>query len=147
MIAALLVSAAAAASPIAQAPLRPLAFLIGHCWASSGSKERDKHCFEPVYGGQHVRDRHAVTVDGKEVYAGETLYSTDGKGVVFTYWNSLGGLGTGMAVLNGDEWRFSGSIHGMPGATEQPMAVTWKIRPDGYEVTGSGSPEIFKLAD
>ena len=94
-----------AASPAAlsEPPLQPWAALVGHCWAgpAPGNAGTDKHCFESVYGGQHVRDRHSVTVNGKEVYAGESVYSAKGSQVIFTYWNSLGGLGTGTAVVAG----------------------------------------------
>jgi hypothetical protein len=53
-----------------------------------------------------------VTVCGKSVYEGETIYSARGGQVIFTYWNSLGGLGTGTASLAPDLWRFSGTVHG-----------------------------------
>ena len=48
-----------------RAELEPLRFLLGHCWRGefrNGSV--DVHCFESVYGGQHVRDRHEVTGSG-----------------------------------------------------------------------------------
>src|SRR4051794_28350633 len=102
MITWLLVLAASPAA-LAEPPLQPLAALIGHCWTgpAPGNAGTDKHCFESVYGGQHVRDRHSVTVNGEEVYAGESVYSAKGPQVIFTYWNSLGGLGAGKAVGGG----------------------------------------------
>lgn len=140
---------AAAASPIAQAPLQPFAPLIGHCFAgpAPGGKGIDRHCFENVYGGQHIRDRHVVTIGGKDVYAGETVYSVKGAQVILTYWNSLGGLGTGTATLGAGEWRFNGTIHTTPDGKEQPMAASWKLTPDGYEVMSAGKPTPFKRAD
>ena len=48
-----------------------------------------------------MRDRHVVTVAGKSVYEGETIYSAKGPKVIFTYWNSIGGLGTGEAMIAG----------------------------------------------
>jgi hypothetical protein len=145
-----LLAAAAASAAFAQPPLQPWAALIGHCWSgpAPGNAGTDKHCFESVYGGQHVRDRHSVTVKGKEVYAGETLYSARGAKVIFTYWNSLGGLGTGEATVSGDDWRFSGTIHATAAGAEQPMTAVWKIVPGGYEVSGEGdAPRSFKRAD
>jgi hypothetical protein len=144
--------ALAAASPTAslQPPLQPWAALVGHCFVGEapGNSGTDRHCFESVYGGQHVRDRHVVTAGGREVYAGETLYSAKGPQVIFTYWNSLGGLGTGTAVLGNDEWRFNGTIHATAASAEQPMTATWKTRPDGYEVNAEGgAPRLFKRAD
>lgn len=150
MLKSLLILAAASANPIAQAPLQPWAALVGHCWVGEapGSSGTDKHCFESVYGGQHVRDRHVVTIGGRDVYAGEALYSAKGSQVIFTYWNSLGGLGTGTAVVAGDEWRFSGTIHATATGVEQPMTAVWKLSPKGYEVTAEGGPpRLFKRAD
>jgi uncharacterized protein YndB with AHSA1/START domain len=92
----------------APAPLRPelepLRFLIGHCWRGTfKSGAVDTHCFEGVFGGRHVRDRHEVT--GPEgVYRGETLYSWDSnlKRVEYTYWNSLGGISRGAMAPKGE---------------------------------------------
>jgi hypothetical protein len=136
-IAALLLAGA----PVAQPALAPLATLVGHCWSgpAPGGAGIDTHCFDAVFGGQHIRDRHSVKVAGKQVYAGESIYSVRGVQVVFTYWNSLGGLGTGHADLSGGEWQFGGTIHASPGAPEQPMQAVWKLVPEGYEVSeGSG---------
>src|SRR4051794_15975446 len=105
MIAAFLNLAAASAGLVAQPPLQPWSMLLGHCWTGPAPQDAgvDKHCFDTVYGGQHVRDRHSVTEGGREVYAGETIYSANGPKVIFTYWNSLGGVGTGEAVVSGAE--------------------------------------------
>ena len=135
---------------IAQQPLQPWAPLVGHCFAGPAPVAGgiDKHCFESVYGGQHIRDRHVVTVDGRAVYEGESLYSVHGPKVIFTYWNSLGGLGTGEADLRTDRWKFSGTIHATADAIEQPMTATWTVVPDGYEVSAEGGgPRPFKRAD
>ena len=71
-----LVAAAQAASPDRLAILAPL---VGGCWrAEFSATVADTHCFEAVYNGAHVRDRHEVRDGGKTVYAGETVYSADG---------------------------------------------------------------------
>jgi hypothetical protein len=150
MIASIFVLAAAAATPIAEPPLKPWEALVGHCWAgpAPGNHGIDKHCFESVYGGQHVRDRHVVTVDGRIVYEGEALYSAKGQQVIFTYWNTIGGLGTGTADLAGGNWRFAGTIHATATSPEQPMAAVWTMQRDGYEVDAEGGPpRRFKRAD
>ena len=148
MLAAILLTAAAPAA-LAQPLLRPWSALVGHCFAGSvGKGATDRHCFEAVYGGQHIRDRHSVVSGGKEVYAGETIYSVSGSHVIFTYWNSLGGLGTGSAAIDGGEWRFTGTIHAGPTDPEQPIHSTWKIVPEGYEVRDNPGPaRLFKRAD
>lgn len=147
---ALIAGLTAASAGLAQPALQPLAPLVGHCFAgpAPGNMGTDKHCFEAVYGGQHIRDRHVVTVDGRDVYEGEALYSAKGPQVVFTYWNSLGGLGTGEADLRTDRWQFSGTIHATADGAEQPMTASWTLVPDGYQVTGKdGAPRLFKRAD
>ena len=144
------IAALAAEAVSFQPPLKAFAPLVGHCFAgpAPGDQGTDKHCFESVYGGQHVRDRHVVTVGGRDVYEGETLYSARGQQVIFTYWNSLGGLGTGEAELRTDRWKFTGTIHATADRAEQPMTATWTLVPDGYEVTAEGgTPRLFKRAD
>jgi hypothetical protein len=145
-----LILASAAANLIAEPPLQPWSALIGHCWAGSapGNAGTDTHCFETVFGGQHVRDRHAVVAGGREVYSGESIYSASGTKVVFTYWNSLGGVGSGEAVVKGDQWLFSGTIHATATSGEEPMTAIWTMVPGGYEVReGSAPPRLLKRAD
>ncbi len=61
-----------------RAELEPLRFLVGGCWRGEfRNGALDTHCFESVYGGRHIRDRHEVKgPDG--LYRGETLYSWNG---------------------------------------------------------------------
>lgn len=150
MILLLAILAGNSSVALAQPGLQPLSYLVGHCWAGEapGYAGQDKHCFESVYGGQHVRDRHSVIAAGKEVYAGETLYSVRGVKVIFTYWNSLGGLGTGNAEFNNDTWRFQGMIHATA-TDDQPFSAIWRRVADGYEVIDAPDkkPRLFKRAD
>jgi len=147
MIASILLAAAAAS--LAQPLLEPWAALAGHCWEGPApGKGTDEHCFESVYGGQHIRDRHSVTVDGRVVYSGETLYSVAGSKIIFTYWNSLGGLGTGEARVDGSTWSFDGTIHATASGKEQPMRARWTVGPAGYVVQDvPGASRTFKRAD
>ena len=141
----LFVFLAAAAQPL----LEPWSALVGHCWAGPAPGGGiDTHCFESVYGGQHIRDRHSVTVDGRVVYSGETIYSAAGAKIIFTYWNSLGGLGTGEAVISGPKWSFSGTIHATAAGEEQPMNAVWIVSADGYAVEDKpGISRQFKRVD
>lgn len=86
-----------------RAGLAPLAFLNGWCWRGEfpGGGQVDTHCFEPVYGGQHLRDRHQVT-GGTSLYEGETIYSVTGGQITYVYFNSIGGVSTGSAMPDGD---------------------------------------------
>ena len=148
---ALLAMLVTTSTNMAQPALQPWSYLVGHCWtgAAPGDSGQDKHCFEAVFGGQHVRDRHVVTVGGRDVYVGETIYSAQGPAVIFTYWNSLGGLGTGKASYSAGEWRFTGTIHATANGTEEPMYATWRKVNAGYEVLEApgAKPRLFRRAD
>jgi hypothetical protein len=99
-------------------PLRPLAFLVGSCWTGTfpGGTSTDTHCFEAVFGGMFVRDRHVVR-GGKQPYEGETLYAWDPakQKVTYTYWASDGAISTGTMEARGDTLRFSESYAGNTG--------------------------------
>ena len=140
MLDLLLAAAAAGSSPsLAQAALAPWASFVGHCWSGAApGRGVDTHCFESVYGGQHIRDRHEVKVDGKTVYSGETLYSVDGGDVTFTYWNSLGGVGRGKAVAHGAELDFAGDIRATPSSPSEHFLARWLKTEAGYEVSDEG---------
>jgi hypothetical protein len=75
---------AAPAQPLAA--FKPMAFLVGHCWKGNfpGSTNTDEHCFEWVYGGKFIRDRHVVR--GGPPYQGETIYTADPKTGSVSYW-------------------------------------------------------------
>jgi len=134
MLALMAILAAAASTPAGQPALQPWSYLVGHCWVGDapGGAGQDKHCFESVYGGQHVRDRHVVTVGGRDVYAGESIYSAKGQ-----------------AVFANPEWRCSGTIHATANGREQPMSATWRKVDGGYEVLDEpgAKPRLFKRAD
>lgn len=109
---------------------------VGSCWtADFTAMMRDTHCFEVLYDGAHVRDRHEVKEAGKTVYAGETTYSLDGADTVFTYFNSLGGVGTGKVTRATSTLRFKGSMRGSPDKPPQPIDSEWTIvDADHYDV-------------
>ena len=149
----LAVAAAAAGSgpPLAQPQLNPLASFAGHCWTGQASADGavDTHCFESVYGGQHIRDRHVVTVGGKAVYRGETLYSVEQGNITFTYWSSLGGVGRGTLRAAGAVLNFDGQIRATPQSQRESMATRWRKLSNAYEVTApdGGEPKLFRRVD
>ena len=151
MMITILLAAAAASAPtgLKQSALEPWASFVGHCWSGAApGKGVDTHCFEAVYGGQHVRDRHEVKVGDKTVYAGETLYSVEGGAVTLTYWNSLGGIGRGRATANGAELTFSGEMRGTPNGASEAFAATWHMVDGAYEVSDAGrTKSLFKRVD
>ena len=145
-----LAAAASAPPPMAQAALQPWSDFVGQCWSgpAPGSKAVDTHCFESVYGGQHVRDRHEVKVGDKTVYAGETLYSVDGDAVTFVYWNSMGGVGRGKVSASGPELSFIGAMKATPAGKSESFTATWRKLDGAYEVADDGrSKRLFKRVD
>jgi hypothetical protein len=119
---------AAQAAAVAPAGLTPFDPFVGSCWATDFSATlQDVHCFETMYGGAHVRDRHEVKENGKIIYAGETIYSRNGKGLSFTYFNSLGGIGRGTVEPGGSTLRFKGSMRGSPDKPPQQIDSEWRI--------------------
>jgi hypothetical protein len=124
------------------------ASLLGHCWqAQLTSRDIDTHCFSDMWNGSHVRDRHVVTHDGKSVYEGETIYSFDGKTIVFTYVNSTGGVGGGTATAEGSALAFEGAMRAGPDSAPQPFKTHWRLLDGGYDVVTAGrAPISFRPA-
>jgi hypothetical protein len=150
MILLALAAAASSQPALAQAALQPWSAFVGQCWSgpAPGGKAVDVHCFDSVYGGQHVRDRHEVRVGDKVVYAGETLYSVEGEAVTFIYWNSLGGVGHGKASADGPKLSFSGEMRATPTGASQGFTATWRKLDGAYEVSDAGrSKSLFRRVD
>jgi uncharacterized protein YndB with AHSA1/START domain len=138
---------AAAATPSNAAPaaglrtgLEPMAFLAGHCWRGEIAPGRhDTHCFEPAYGGQHLRDRHVVT-GGPRPYSGETLYSVTPDGVRYTYFNSIGGVSEGGMRPDGDRLDFGIDEYAGPDGRRVTITTHWRrVGPDAYDAVMASS--------
>ena len=148
MIVGMIYLALAANAPALRQGLEPLAFLVGNCWEGEfpGSGEKDVHCFEPVYAGQHVRDRHEVT-GANGVYRGETLYSWDkaAGAVSYTYWNSLGGVSRGTMRPQATQLDFGDEKYRGPDGKEIAMSTFWRrAGDDSYEAVtvSAGAPSM-----
>jgi hypothetical protein len=119
-----------------RAELEPLRFLIGHCWRGEFKDGAvDTHCFDGVYGGQHVRDRHEVKGPGAP-YRGETLYSWDGsaKRVGYTYWNSSGGVSRGTMAATPEGLDFGNETYAGADGRKTVISTMWrKVGADAYE--------------
>jgi hypothetical protein len=147
MLAVLLPGAVLAQSVV---HFQPQAFLAGSCWKGMfpDGKQVDEHCFEWVYGGQFLRDRHTLT-GGKAPYGGETIYFWDAptKSVNSLYINMLGGNSRGtVSVADGvlvfPEEKYS------DGKQEQTFRSSWRREgEDAYIVIAeSKSPDGWKEA-
>lgn len=136
IIATLAGLALATNTPTLRPELAPLDFLVGHCWRGTfASGEVDTHCFEPVFGGQHVRDRHEVT-GGERPYSGETIFSWDAaaRAVAFTYWNTSGGISRGTMRLEGGRLVFGDETYRGPDGREMRISTHWQpIGESAYE--------------
>lgn len=152
-LAALASAAQAPAAPPAASPPAPPAvrlgrpfeameFLVGHCWRGElRAGVEDTHCFERVYGGRFLRDRHEVTGG----YSGETLYSWNqlGGAADYTYWNSVGGVSRGTMRPNGDQLDFGDETYRAADGRTMRIATAWQRRGETqYEVRVSspGNP-------
>ncbi|HEY2395160.1 MAG TPA: hypothetical protein VGH81_04140 [Rudaea sp.] len=90
-------------------PLQPLQFLVGHCWAGDfpNGMGKDTHCFEPMYGGKFIRDKHVLK--GKQGdYLGETTYAFDprAKQIVYWYFSSDGDIDSSSVLPVADGFDF-----------------------------------------
>ena len=132
--------AKSAAPPPLRAELEPLRFLIGHCWRGEFKDGAvDTHCFESVYGGRHVRDRHEVKGPAG-LYRGETLYSWNGaaKQVEYTYWNSSGGVSRGTMAPRADGLDFGNETYTGPDGRKMTISTMWrKAGADAYEAVST----------
>jgi len=126
--------------------LKLLQPVTGKCFvAEVGSGAHDTHCFAPIYGGKHVRDSHRVVLQGKVIYRGETVYSSEGGELRFHYINSLGGAGRGSAQATSTGLSFVGAMRSDAEAASQPMNSEWLWTANGYEVAdGRGKPVTYR---
>jgi len=125
---------AAAAEP-AKDPLQPLQFLVGHCWAGDfpNNMGKDTHCFEPMYGGRFIRDKHVLHGKGPD-YLGESIYAFDPKQkrIVFWYWSSDGDMDSGPVEPVADGLNFAERHLTQP--QDVTMRTHWKrVGDDRYE--------------
>ncbi|MBV9931348.1 MAG: hypothetical protein JO013_10440 [Alphaproteobacteria bacterium] len=134
MIDLLLSAAAAAAAPLLAGPLAPMAPLVGHCWAADlPGGRRDVHCFEAMYGGRFVRDRHEVGGGGAH-YLGETIYGVEHGEIAFTYWSSDGETVRGTMRGDGRRLDFGETAVRNAAGRETGLRTVWLLADDAYDV-------------
>jgi len=120
-------------------PLQPLEFLVGHCWSGkfADGQSTDTHCFESVYGGHFIRDRHVVR-GPKPDYQGESLYWRDGKTqkIQYMYFNSDGGVSNGSMQPQGDRLQFGDEEYTGPDGKVMRFRTIWEKKGEnGYVAT------------
>lgn len=117
--------------------LKALEFLVGWCWTGQfpDGKRTDTHCFESVYEGMHVRDRHVAT-GGSSPYRGESIYSWNNQTeeISFVYWNSIGGVSTGTAKPKGSSIFFPDESYEGPDGQVVKISSAWEnITDDDFD--------------
>jgi hypothetical protein len=126
------------------------AFLAGSCWKGTfpDGKRADEHCFEWIYGGQFLRDRHSVA-GGPAPYGGETIYYFDApsKAVQYLYINVLGGNSRGSVAAEGGVLMFPEEKYS-DGKHEQTYRSSWRRDGDDEYVvlTELKTPDGWKEA-
>jgi hypothetical protein len=148
----LVVSPIAIAEPIEK--LKPMAFLAGHCWKGqfADGKRTDEHCFEWLYGGKALRDKHTVRTPDRPDYVGETTYYYDAaaKRVEWLYIENQGGISRGTMEGADDALVFPPTQYIAEGQT-MTYRVRWtRIGNDAYEAwseaqTKDGWATMFKV--
>jgi hypothetical protein len=135
--------ASAPAAPL-RAELEPLRFLLGHCWRGEFKDNAvDVHCFESVFGGRHVRDRHEVQGPGAP-YSGETLYSwnAEAKRVEYTYWNSSGGVSRGTMAAEPGALVFGDQVYTGPDGRKTTISTRWRrVGAEAYETVSTAGAD------
>jgi hypothetical protein len=137
LLAALCLASLAASAAADETPLRHFDFLAGHCWRGEyeETKAADTHCYTWVFGRKHLRDVHVVSSDGPD-YRGETIYSVDSAsgGVIFRYWNSLGGVSDGRILFEDGVIRAPGEKYtGDGGVTREFRSAMRRLDEFRYE--------------
>lgn len=123
-------------------PFAGMQFLLGHCWQGRFDDGKfDTHCFEPVYSGRLIRDRHEVTGG----YAGETIYNWNAaeNRAEYTYWNVSGGVSRGTMRERGGVLDFGDEVYTSRDGRETRIATTWRrVGDNAYEarITSSADP-------
>jgi len=145
------IAAQSAARTEAPRALEPLAFLAGSCWKGSfpGRATTDEHCFEWVYGGKFLRDRHVVRGDSVP-YEGETVYAWDAtqRRIVWWYIARPGFHSTGDVVADGDLLTFGERV---VAARPRQLRTTWRRSgADAYlvrveELADGGVRELWSM--
>ncbi len=115
--------------------LKPLAFLAGSCWKGpfADRNATDEHCYEWMYGGQYLRDRHIVRGDRKP-YRGETIYFWDAaeNAVGYIYFNSNGGVSRGTLKVEGQALLFPAERYAEGSTTREFSTTLTRENADSY---------------
>jgi hypothetical protein len=134
------------AGAVPDEPFKAMAFLAGHCWKGSfpNQAQTDEHCFEWIYDGRFLRDRHVVHGEGHADYLGETTYYWDpalGQ-IQYLYIENQGGYSRGGVTASGESLVFPPATY-VDNGKEQVYRSRWqRTGDDAYEAVNE-----FKTRD
>ena len=137
--------AKSASPPPLRAGLEPLRFLLGHCWRGEFKDGAvDTHCFESVYGGRHIRDRHEVTGTRRPLSRRDALQLERRGEAGRLYLLEL--VGRGQPRLDGAEGRMrsTSATRPIPAPDGRKMTIStmWrKAGADAYEAVSTGGAD------
>ncbi len=131
--------------------LAPLSFLAGSCWKGTfaGRNVTDEHCFQWIYDGRFLRDRHVVLGDSVP-YEGETTYAWDAphKQIVYWYIARPGFYSQGTVEPSGHTLLFHDNLRT---SQARQLRTTWSgSGPDSYtvrveEISDGKSKELWSM--
>ena len=123
----------------------PVHRAVGLVVAADAAIGNDMHPYRSLVRGLYEangRSRGDAASRFAQVVGGETIYSLDGGTIVFTYVNSLAGVGRGTASADGAVLRFKGSMRASPDKDRQPIDSEWRlVDDDHYEVRSLVPPK------
>ena len=123
-----------------------MAFLAGSCWKGTfaDGQTTDEHCFEWMYDGRYLRDRHIVKAPSKPDYVGETIYywEPEAKRIQYLYVENLGGISSGTAEAAADGVVFPLARY-VDGKTAMTYRSRWtRIDATTYEAHAEARPVL-----
>jgi hypothetical protein len=124
------------ADSVPEGAFRPLDRLAGGCFrgAFPDGRSTDEHCWEWVWEGRFLRDRHVVKGPQPD-YEGETLYGWDSetRQLRFWYFTNAGFFSTGVVRPDGERAVFPETV--VEGGRRRELeSVTTFPSPDSYRV-------------
>jgi hypothetical protein len=131
----------------------PMSFLAGSCWKGA-FKDRpsvtDEHCFEWVYGGKFLQDKHVVRGDSLP-YEGQTMFAwnSQAKRVVYWYIALPGFYSTGTVDAKDQRIMFIDDLHEAAGRRDlrsvwvRTGAETFSVRTEDH--TGGTVKELWSM--
>jgi hypothetical protein len=140
------------ATSVPQDAFGPLEPLVGSCWKGTfpDGKSNDEHCWEWVWKGKFLRDRHVVRGPQPD-YAGETIYGWDPekRQLRFWYFTNAGFFTTGVMQPREGSAVFPETVVGGGGRRELETVFT-RPSPDSYQVasrekTAAGWKDLWTM--